>query len=373
MQRGIAVADSFHYMHNSIQELRENAGNEIGILLKDANSVLQQIAQINHQIQSVEPNGYMPNDLYDKRDELLDQLSTYFPIEIEHGSSGGNALPIAEGPITVSLKLKDGTSVDLVNGKNFVQIRNAGPSQADGITPTDAMQGLQLVTVADDGTETAVGGSIDITNFSNLGKFKSLVDSYGYADTSGVKGLFPDMISELNRLAQGFADEFNAIHTAGTDLNGATGQLFFVNRDDVTQPITAENIYVNENILNDPNLIAASDAGHEPGNGKNALKLAGMKFNEIAALGNVSVQSKFESIIGQLGVDGQQAVRLTYNAQTLQQSVLERRTSISSVSLDEEMTNMISFQQAYNANARMITVIDETLDKIINGMGRVGL
>lgn len=373
VQRGIAVADSFHYMHNSIQELRENAGNEIGILLKDANSVLQQIAQINHQIQSVEPNGYMPNDLYDKRDELLDQLSTYFPIEIEHGSSGGNALPIAEGPITVSLKLKDGTSVDLVNGKNFVQIRNAGPSQADGITPTDAMQGLQLVTVADDGTETAVGGSIDITNFSNLGKFKSLVDSYGYADTSGVKGLFPDMISELNRLAQGFADEFNAIHTAGTDLNGATGQLFFVNRDDVTQPITAENIYVNENILNDPNLIAASDAGHEPGNGKNALKLAGMKFNEIAALGNVSVQSKFESIIGQLGVDGQQAVRLTYNAQTLQQSVLERRTSISSVSLDEEMTNMISFQQAYNANARMITVIDETLDKIINGMGRVGL
>ena len=98
-----------------------------------------------------------------------------------------------------------------------------------------------------------------------------------------------------------------------------------------------------------------------------------MKVNEIAALGNVSVQSKFESIIGQLGVDGQQAVRLTYNAQTLQQSVLERRTSISSVSLDEEMTNMISFQQAYNANARMITVIDETLDKIINGMGRVGL
>ena len=46
---------------------------------------------------------------------------------------------------------------------------------------------------------------------------------------------------------------------------------------------------------------------------------------------------------------------------------------MSSVSLDEEMTNMITFQQAYNANARMITVIDETLDKIINGMGRVGL
>ena len=58
---------------------------------------------------------------------------------------------------------------------------------------------------------------------------------------------------------------------------------------------------------------------------------------------------------------------------TLQQAVEHRRMSISSVSLDEEMTNMIKFQQAYNASARMITVVDETLDKIINGMGRVGM
>ena len=61
-----------------------------------------------------------------------------------------------------------------------------------------------------------------------------------------------------------------------------------------------------------------------------------------------------------------------FNTVTLQQAVSERRASVSSVSLDEEMTNMITFQQAYNASARMITVVDETLDKIINGMGRVG-
>ena len=87
----------------------------------------------------------------------------------------------------------------------------------------------------------------------------------------------------------------------------------------------------------------------------------------------MSVQIYFEGLIGQLGVDGQQAIRLTDSSALLQQAVLERRASVSSVSLDEEMTNMITFQQAYNANARMITVVDETLDKIINGMGRVGL
>ena len=98
-----------------------------------------------------------------------------------------------------------------------------------------------------------------------------------------------------------------------------------------------------------------------------------MKFKGLSDLGDVSIQTYFEGLIGQLGVDGQQATRLTASAGILQQAVAERRASVSSVSLDEEMTNMITFQQAYNANARMITVVDETLDKIINGMGRVGL
>ena len=47
----------------------------------DVNSILKQIAELNAQIQQVEPNGYLPNDLYDARDMLLDELSTYFPIE----------------------------------------------------------------------------------------------------------------------------------------------------------------------------------------------------------------------------------------------------------------------------------------------------
>ncbi|NWN98688.1 MAG: flagellar hook-associated protein FlgK, partial [Bacillus sp. (in: Bacteria)] len=60
------------------------------------------------------------------------------------------------------------------------------------------------------------------------------------------------------------------------------------------------------------------------------------------------------------------------NVQVLVDSVEYNRQSVSGVSLDEELTNMITFQHAYNASARMITVIDEMLDKIINGMGVVG-
>lgn len=98
-----------------------------------------------------------------------------------------------------------------------------------------------------------------------------------------------------------------------------------------------------------------------------------MQHKGYAKLDNGTIESFYQGVTGRLGVDGQEAIRSAKDSAVLQLSIANRRASVSSVSLDEEMTNMITFQQAYNANARMITVVDETLDKIINGMGRVGL
>ncbi|MCM3356753.1 flagellar hook-associated protein FlgK [Psychrobacillus sp. MER TA 171] len=392
VQRGIAVADSFNYMHKSITQIKENAGKEIGISLKDVNSILQQVASLNEQIKAIEPNGYMPNDLYDARDTLLDELSTYLPIETSNTKSGGNALAIAEGSVNVFLKLKDGTSLKLVDGKDSAELRTFGPNkETDGITPTGTIEGFYIVKVDANGNDINLANEWTdptpvnpvqqtITNFSDLGKLKSLVNSYGYATgdvTKPEKGLYPEMITKLNDMAKAFAKEFNKLHAEGTDLTGDQGGNFFVQKDILNgTDITAENIYVSKNLIDDPNLLAASNSAigeGEPGNGKQALALANMKFASLDDLGKVSAQTYFEGLIGQLGVDGQQAARLEFNSATLQQAVTERRASVSSVSLDEEMTNMIIFQQAYNASARMITVVDETLDKIINGMGRVGL
>jgi len=375
VQRGIAVADSFNYMYNSIQQVKENAGAEIGIALTDVNSILQQIASLNEQIQTIEPNGYMPNDLYDARDNLLDQLSTYLPIEITKQPSGGNAQAIAEGSVNVSLKLKNGSLVNLVNGRSAAKLQNSGTNtEPDGVTPKGMITGLEVI------SPIGLSKTIGVSELSDLGKYKSLVDSYGYSSNGTEKGLFPDMLNKLNDMAKAFAEEFNAQHALGNDITGNRGQDFFAVKDtNSAAGITAANFHVSKDIIEDPTKIAAAfdedlaDGQAEPGNGKNALNLANMKFEALSDLGGVSIQTYFAGVIGQLGVDGQQAIRLQYNSQTLQQAVTERRSSISSVSLDEEMTNMITFQQAYNANARMITVIDETLDKIINGLGRVGI
>ena len=109
------------------------------------------------------------------------------------------------------------------------------------------------------------------------------------------------------------------------------------------------------------------------GDGSNAQALAEVKNGTMNIAGNTTtIQNFYESLIGQMAVNAQEAKRLSQNSEVLRQSVDERRMAVSSVSLDEEMMNMMKFQHAYNASARMITMIDQMLDKIINNMGIVG-
>lgn len=361
VQRGIAVAESFNYMHKQLSDIQGNLKNEILVSTKDVNSILKQIASINEQIQQIEPNGYMPNDLYDTRDVLLDELSQYFPIEVEYTKSGGNSLPIAEGTVRVSIKTNGGL-VEVVDGKDAASIT------AVGMNDNTNFEAFTQFTVAANGN--AAGGPP--INYSDLekskGKLLSLIDSYGYTSGGTTTGYYPEMLTNLDKMAKAFAEEFNKIHANGNPLPGKTKENDFFEFTNGASDIKVRDIFET-----DPGLINASSTADEEGNGGNSLLLSNMKFNSLTDLDGATVQTFYQSIIGQMGVDGEQAARLQYNSATIKLTVENNRASFSSVSLDEEMTNMITFQQAYNANARMITVIDETLDKIINGMGRVGL
>ncbi|MGG0655022.1 flagellar hook-associated protein FlgK [Rummeliibacillus pycnus] len=411
-QRGEHLADSFNYLSKQLTEIQGNLKNEISVESDKVNSIIQQIAALNQQIGNIEPNGYLPNDLYDARDSLLDQLSEYFNVTVDYTPSGGNALPIAEGSMNVYIKLDDGTKVQIVNKNQGATITANGykPSStnADGtinytlgaFDKSDTYTPFTNFTVDMAGATTSI--NYDQIDDVGSGKMASLINSYGYAKKSPLTddgsggwntalasvssnenlsdGVYPDKLEELNLLAREFAKKFNDIHKAGFTLAkdgapSAPGDNFFVDGSDSPNDttITAANIKVNADILKDLNKIAASTGEGEEGNGENAIALSNLKTTTIAGLNNASAQTYYEGIIGNLGVLGQEASTMTYSSTTIQLNISNRRASVSAVSLDEEMTNMITFQQAYNASARMITVVDETLDKIINGMGRVGL
>ncbi|WP_342512998.1 flagellar hook-associated protein FlgK [Sporosarcina sp. FSL K6-1522] len=371
IRRGEAVADSFNYIHKSLKDIQTNLGKEIDVTTGEVNSILQQISELNEQITNVEPNGYLPNDLYDARDVLIDQLSSILPIETSYEKSGGRALAIAEGTVTITLKMKNGDKIELVNRNRFATLgTDPNPLVAvDG--SNNPISGLTIQ--SSDGTKYTP----EHVDFLDHGQLKSLMNSYGYdtqtVDANGdkiIKGLYPDMIAELNKMAKAFVKEFNAIHELGYGLppnDAANGTPFFD-----PAGLEAGSIKVNSDIIDDPTKLGASGAPGEEGNSEIAKKLADLQFGAMNDLDGATIQDYYKGVIGKLGVDGRQAENNTLNSATLLGAVEHRRASISSVSLDEEMTDMIRFQQAYNASARMITVVDETLDKIINGMGVVG-
>lgn len=106
------------------------------------------------------------------------------------------------------------------------------------------------------------------------------------------------------------------------------------------------------------------------GDNANATKLANVLTGKITINGKeTSVLDYYAGLIGELGIEAQEANRLASNTETQLNDADINRQQMSAVSLDEEMTNMIQFQHAYNAAARMVTLQDELLDKVINGMG----
>ncbi|MGG4041384.1 flagellar hook-associated protein FlgK [Bacillus smithii] len=415
LQRAQGVVDTFHYLSNSISDIQGDLGSQISVGIKDVNSILKQIAELNQQIGEVEPSGYLPNDLYDERDRLVDQLSSYLNVKVEKMPSGGNALDIAEGQYKITLLDANGNSIaTLVDGSQFNQL---GFSTEDGkytSVVSGPIKNIEVYTTPNDPSQTesdpVVGNevaSIDFYTSGNVnfsqGKLRGLMESYGYqtsTDADGnpiVAGIYPEMQDKLDQLAYTFGTLFNTVQKLGFDLEGnPASKDFFTNLSTIEN--AASNIQLNSDLQTKD--IAASSNGL-PGDGKNAINLGnifsmdlskditleGVKNSDgtpvILSVGKdpgdidvpittSTINSFYEGIIGGLGVASQQAQRLSNNSSSLVQSADERRQSVSSVSLDEEMTNLIKFQHAYNAAARNITVMDEMLDKVINGMGVVG-
>ncbi|GAB3056916.1 flagellar hook-associated protein FlgK [Virgibacillus ainsalahensis] len=351
LERGRALADSFNYLSQSIHAIRSDLKQEIGTTIDQANSILTQIQEINAQVKQSETHGYSTNDLYDRRDKLIDELSGIINIETNYDSSHTNS-KMADGVVTIYVKGENTETVTLVDGVN-------GNVNAFDEAAVSTENGHEVITSITAGGEAV---EFDDSNGSLLG----LIESYGHHFNGSVEGQYTDMLTRLDQMAKGFVDAFNDVHQKGTGLDGSENVNFFEPLDAVHGAASSMSV-----LLDDANEIAASTDG-KAGNSQNVLNLAGVFDQELPLLNGMSVKGFYEAEIGKLGVQAQEAYRMADNTTMLRSQVENQRMSVSAVSLDEEMSNLIKFQHAYNAAARNMTATDELLDRIINNMGLVG-
>ncbi|HLS06693.1 MAG TPA: flagellar hook-associated protein FlgK [Bacillota bacterium] len=381
-ERAKSVTDTFNHLAKSLEDIQNDLRAEIGSGEDKINSLLRQINRINEQVKTIEPHGYLANDLYDDRDRLIDELSELININVEYHRSEGGALDIADGIVSIELVDQRGQSfedpimlleedVNYADDYTFIDIQ---PDQGEGA--------IETIVFHPDSDADAIDAYHLIEQ--TQGSLISLISSFGYqAEDDSVYGDYPEMIDKLDQLAFTFTQTFNEIHQEGYDLNRESGRNFFEELTELEG--AAKNVTVLQEIIDDPSFIAAGylESGSEEdryaGNGDNALRLADMFDAPIpneddtdVGLDNRSPREYLQSMISTLGIHAQEANRMKDNTTILRSQVDEQRMSVSAVSLDEEMSNMIKFQHAYNAAARNMTVIDEMIDRIINGMGLVG-
>ena len=296
-------------------------------MTSEINELTRDIANINSHVVSAELGGSRANDLRDERDRLIDELSNLIDVRTREK---------ADGSETVSMG-----AMALVDGSASLDIG----------TVTEHKYGISTDILVWQGT------TIELTNLS--GELAGLTQSRDK--------IIPGYLDKLNELARSIVQEVNAIHRLGY------GDGKIVNGVDFFDPnyTDAATIRLNQEVLTDINKIAASAS--IDGDNLIALRLSGLRNVSVMSNNSSTIDDFYHSIIGNIGVETSEASSFTGNYELLAHQTENARLSIEGVSLDEEMANLIKFQHAYDAAARVITTMDEALDTVILGMGRVGL
>ena len=161
-------------------------------------------------------------------------------------------------------------------------------------------------------------------------------------------------------MASTIVDRVNALHLTGLDLNGNPAGPFFDTGTD------ASNIRVDPALAATPSTLATSTTGR-PGDNQLALDIAGLK-DEVLIDGQ-TIGTAYNNVVVRMGSHSREATTQNDVQELSLQYLRTQRESMAGVSLDEEMINMVKFQQAYNAAARIVSVIDEMIDTVVNRMG----
>ncbi len=273
--------------------------------------------------------------------------------------TGGTAGPAVTGTIAAS-----GTNSTLIPGLTLT----AGSTLAAGtmtitVNESYVLAGTGSLTVATAAngvyklTTNATANTVDIT-FTPTGGTESAAVTKSVTAATAHTGLIT-----------GLTITTGATLTDGVDYLTTGNNLF---TPSTSGQDAARSLQVMSSIKQDVNLLAASSAYNEPGNTATAVLLGQLQDLSVTSLGQSTISEFYQASIATLGVRAKQQRSLSENQASLLNHLEASRSSVSGVSLDEETANLIRFQRSFQASARVLTAVDEMLDRLINGMGVVG-
>ncbi|WP_432661940.1 flagellar hook-associated protein FlgK [Wukongibacter baidiensis] len=371
-ETGTAICDSLNTTAQKLIDLQQEINNTIKIKVGEINSLTKQIADLNEQIYELELNGGNANELRDQRTLLVDDLSKIIEVEAQEIQVG--TLPNGEPDLKFQITLNGHYLV------NHDQTNELECYEADTSSTGEPLWGIRW---EDTGVDVEPKG----------GELKGYFDLRdGTGENGEYKGI-PYYMEELDQFARTFAMAFNEGiyadgnkyyegHAGGYGLDGSTGIRFFtyddmssddfmnsgLDMDSRYSEVTALNISISSDVQDDLNKIAASSEPGEESNNENIQDMIAV-CNDDEVFNQGNTQDYINSVITTLGTESQYATRRMENEMSMVKQIEYNRLSISSVSIDEEMVNMVKYQQSYVAASKMINVWKEIYEVTINEIG----
>ncbi len=411
-QRSIAYTESVSDIYVKLGELQEQVDFQVKTTVDSVNGYAEQIRDLNKSIFLTELNLGKSNDLRDQRNLVLDKLSELVNIDYFEDAQNHFHVLLGGKPLVShydfeTIKVKERT---VRNNPDDLDKLSDVEWQLGGAINLNSGQLKALIDMRDNisGDKKGVPYYMDKLNHyvDRMSSELSRIHGQGF-DLNGNKGVmfftkdgmssakYKDFLLEkglnngkpldltkqvLAGTSEDFKEEKNNSIIAknireilqNNPDNFNKSVKFLDNRYYLVDRVPADELKLSEDLDLDITKFAASESGQgKPGNGHNALKMEEMRYNkQVFDWG--SSDDFVKSLISNLGVDGQEADRMQKNEAFLIVEVENKRQSVMGVSFDEEVSDMIKFQHAYNANARMLTTMDELLDTVINRLGLVG-
>ncbi len=324
LSKAAALAGRFNQSAADLTSARELLDRQIGQTITDINRLTSQIADLNAKIAFAESSGQHANDLRDERGVALASLGELIEI---------SSIEDATGQLTVFA------------GRGHALVDKERTHQLVGVPD---LTNNALFDVHYDG---GAGTTTNLTPVIQSGRLKGLLDVRDQT--------IPSLQTSLDTLASEVVTQVNQQHRLGFGLDGSTNQDFFA-----PAGTTAGTIAVL--LTNVRQIAASSTAGGVPGNNANALALSGLRNTNFASFGNVTFQEYYSTIAGNFGSMAQGVDGNLRAQEILHDQLTAQRASISGVSMDEELANLLQYQRTFEAASRMIVVADEMFQTILS-------
>jgi flagellar hook-associated protein 1 FlgK len=332
VQSGSALASAFSSTYSRLQQAQSDIGGDASDITTQINSLAQNIAQLNQQIritQASQGANQSSPTLIDSREADLEKLNGLV-----------NVTTTAQTDGTVNVALADNSSVVLVSGQNAggaggTQTLSASfdPTQAVPLTVSGSTTGALAAGIPSSGS---LGADLNVAN--------NVIGSPSSVGNSG-------MLGQLDTVANQIITQVNTQSAAGFDANGNAGGAFFSGTG-------ASSMAVDSNVVSDPSLIATGN-GSGALDGSNALAISQLQSNS-------GILPAFQQLVTTTGA----IVSNANTSQTTQDQAASnwktQQNSYSGVSIDEEMTNLINYQQAYAASARFVTTVSNLFNTLLS-------